>query len=260
VPPAQFASAAEIFDLSGEVVVVTGASSGLGRRFAEVLAAAGARVALVGRDAERLARAAEEIGSRGGTVCTVRHDISDHRAAPEMLEAVERDLGPVSVLVNNAGIPGEGAGAQIAFEHWRHIIDVNLDAVFSLSAAAARLMETRGGTIVNISSIMGLRPPNGHAAYAVAKAGVVQLTRVMAVELAAKGIRVNALAPGYVVTGMNREFFGRPESARITNAIPLGRVGQVEDFDGAILFLASRASRFMTGATLVIDGGHTLVT
>ena len=252
-------AAAAVFDVSREVVLVTGASSGLGRRFAEVLAANGAKVALAARDAERLESVAEDIARAGGHACIIRYDVTDH-AAPAVFDLAERALGPVTVLVNNAGIAGEGRADEISFEHWRRILDVNLDGVFSLASEAARRMGPRGGSIVNVSSIMGVRPPRGHAAYAVSKAGVVQLTRVMAAELAPQGVRVNAIAPGYVVTGMNRAFFESPQSETITRSIPVGRVGQVEDFDGAILFLASRASRFMTGATLVIDGGHTLVT
>lgn len=149
--------------------------------------------------------------------------------------------------------------SDIDLAYWRRIMEVDLDAVFVISKEAARRMAGRGGNIINVASILGLRPAKNLAAYAVAKAGVVQLSRVMALELAEKGIRVNALAPGYVVTGMNREFFASPRSETITRAIPMKRVGQVEDFDGAILFLVSNASRFMTGSTLVIDGGHTLV-
>jgi 3-oxoacyl-[acyl-carrier protein] reductase len=248
--------AASLFDMSGEVVLVTGASSGLGRRFARVLAANGAKVALAGRRRDALDATAEEIRACGGTAIVTQFELADFAAVPPAFDAVEAELGPVSVLVNNAGIAGPGPLIDMTLERWREILTVDLDALFVVAQEAARRMVGRGGAIVNVSSILGLRPARGNAAYAVAKAGVTQLTGALALELAPHGVRVNALAPGYVVTGMNQEFFASEASRALTERIPLGRVGQVGDFDGAILLLASSASRFMTGATLVVDGGH----
>jgi 3-oxoacyl-[acyl-carrier protein] reductase len=249
--------ASEIFDVSGEVILVTGASSGLGRRFARVLGLNGAKVALAGRRKDQLEEAARELDGRTKTV-VLAFDVTDRRAVSEAFDRIESELGRVTVAINNAGIAGEGAAIDTGFEDWRHILGVDLDSVFVIAQEAARRMGNMGGNIINVASILGLRPGKNLAAYSVAKAGVVQLTRVMALELAPRGIRVNTLAPGYVMTGMNREFFESARSEVITRAIPMRRVGQVEEFDGAILFLVSKASRFMTGATLVIDGGHTM--
>jgi 3-oxoacyl-[acyl-carrier protein] reductase len=248
----------EIFDVSGEVVLVTGASSGLGRRFARVLGMNGAKVALAGRRKDQLEEVARELEGHTQTLI-LPFDVTDRDAVTIAFDRIESELGAVTVAINNAGIAGEGAAIDIDYDHWRQILNVDLDSVFAIAQEAARRMENRGGNIINVASILGLRPGKNLAAYSVAKAGVVQLTRVMALELAPRGIRVNTLAPGYVVTAMNREFFESPRSEVVTRAIPMRRVGQVEEFDGAILFLASKASRFMTGATLVIDGGHTMV-
>lgn len=247
-----------VFDVSRETVFVTGASSGLGMRFARVLAANGARVALAGRNGAALERLAAELDAAGAKTAVLPFDVTDRPAMRHAFARAEAELGPVSVLVNNAGIAGPGAAVDIDFADWRRIMDVDLDAAFAIAQEAARRM-TSGGNIINVSSILGLRPAADLAAYAVAKAGLAQLSRVMALELAGKSIRVNTLAPGYVVTGMNRDFFAGPGGEAIIRRIAMRRVGQVDDFDGAILFLASNASRFMTGATLVIDGGHTLV-
>lgn len=251
-------TAASIFDMTGEVAFVTGASSGLGQRFATVLAANGARIALAGRREDELRATADAIRANGGTAAIVPFELTDRESIAPAFDAAEAALGPVSVLINNAGIAGPGNVADIDFARWREILSVNLDALFVVAQEGARRMAGRGGAIVNVSSILGLRPSGGNAAYSVAKAGVAQLSGVMALECAGSGIRVNTLAPGYVVTGMNRDYFASEASRVITNRIPLRRVGQVDDLDGAILFLASQASRFVTGAVLVVDGGHVL--
>lgn len=251
-------AAAGIFDMTGEVVLVTGASSGLGRRFAMVLAANGAKVALAGRRRDALDGAVADIAAAGGKALAVPFELTDHDVHGRAFDAVEQAFGPLTCLVNNAGIAGPGAIAETPLGSWREILAVDLEAPFLLAREAARRMGGRGGTIVNVSSILGLRPAAGDGAYAVAKAGLTQLSGVMALELAPLGIRVNTIAPGYVVTGMNREFFASEASRPIVERIPLSRVGQVDDLDGAILFLASKASRFVTGSVVVVDGGHLL--
>jgi len=259
VPEASAAAmtAGAVFGLDGAVALVTGASSGLGARFARVLAANGARVALAGRDRAALDRVKDKIAAAGGTAVAVAFDLRDHDRVPGVFDEVAAALGPVTIVVNNAGIAAEREVADLSLEDWREILDVDLDALFVMAREAARRLP-EGGAIVNVSSILALRAKAGMAAYSAAKAGVAQLSRVMALELAGRGVRVNTLAPGYVVTGMNREFFASEASRPLVAEIPLGRVGQVEDFDGPILFLCSGASRFMTGATLVVDGGHVL--
>ncbi len=243
--------------MAGAVAFVTGASSGLGARFAEVLAANGAKVALAGRRRKALEERAERIAARGGKAAIVPFDVREHERIGAAFDQAEEALGPVTILINNAGISGTAKVTDLSLAEWREILDVDLDALFLLAREAAKRMR-RGGAIVNVSSILALRPKAEMAAYSVAKAGVEHLTRVLALELGEAGIRVNNLAPGYVVTGMNAAFFASEESRPLIAEIPLGRVGQVDDFDGAILYLASDASRFMTGATLVVDGGHIL--
>ena len=251
-------SAQQVFDLATEVVLVTGGSSGLGRRFAQVLAANGARVAVAGRRAAALESTVADIGSRGGKALSVQLDLADTGQIKAAFDKVEGQFGPITVLVNNAGIPGPGNVSDTDLVAWREILAIDLDAQFLMAKEAARRMAGSGGSIINVSSVLGLRASRGDVAYSVAKAGLIQLSSIMALEFAGLGIRVNTLAPGYVVTGMNEAFFASEASRAITERIPLGRVGQVDDLDGAILLLASSASRFMTGAVISVDGGHLL--
>ncbi len=249
--------AAELFDLTGKTALVTGASSGLGVRFAEVLAANGAKVALVARRAERLKDLQARIGAAGGQAIAIAADVTDRAAMARAFDAAEKAFGTVTILVNNAGVAHSGRAVDMPESEWRRVLDTNLDAVFFWAQEAARRMlaAKTGGAIVNTASILGFGVAKGTAAYAIAKAGVVQLTRALAVELAFRGIRVNAIAPGYIVTEINREYVvERGES--LTREIPIGRVGAERDLDGALLLLASDAGRFMAGATIVVDGGQ----
>jgi NAD(P)-dependent dehydrogenase (short-subunit alcohol dehydrogenase family) len=251
-------SATTLFDLTGQVALVTGASSGLGVRFAEVLAEAGAAVVLVARRADRLAAVKEAIEKNGGRAVAIAADVCDRAAMTAAFDAVEQAFGTVSVLVNNAGVVVSGRAVELGEDEWRRVIGTNLDAVFFASQEAARRMLAagKGGAIVNIASILGLRAARGVAAYAVAKAGVIQLTKAMALELASKGIRVNAIAPGWIVTDLNRDYLAGEQGAAIKGEIPAGRFGEARDLDGALLLLASDAGRFITGETIVVDGGQ----
>jgi 3-oxoacyl-[acyl-carrier protein] reductase len=246
------------FDLSGRVALVTGASSGLGLRFAQVLAAGGAAVALVARRADRLAALAARIEQAGGRAAPVSADVCNHADMIRAFDAAEGTLGTVDLLVNNAGVVHADRILDLPEAEWRRVLSTNLDAVFLWSQEAARRMLAAGrrGAIVNISSVAGFNVSKGIAAYAVAKAGVIQLTKVLGLELAAKGIRVNAIAPGWIVTDLNRDYLASEAGAAVKRDIPLGRFGEEADLDGALLLLASDAGRFMTGATIVVDGGQ----
>lgn len=251
--------AEDIFRLDGRVALVTGASSGLGSRFAEVAAANGAAVVLVARRAERLAALQEKIEKAGGRAAVAEADVTDRAALARAFEAAEKTFGTVTLLVNNAGVAHANRAVEMPEEEWRRVIATNLDAVFFAAQEAAKRMlaAKKQGSIVNVASVLGLGVSKGTVAYAAAKAGVIQLTKTLALELAFKGIRVNAIAPGFIVTEINREYLTGP-GAGMTRYIPAGRFGEERDLDGAFLLLASDAGRFMAGATVVVDGGQML--
>jgi 3-oxoacyl-[acyl-carrier protein] reductase len=251
-------SAAELFDISGEVALVTGASSGLGLRFAEVLAENGAAVVLVARRKDRLLALKSRIDVAGGRVLAVEADVLDRQGMHRAFDQAEKAFGCVTILINNAGIAPASRVLELAEDEWRRVLSTNLDAVFFWAQEAARRMLAAGrrGSIVNIASVLGFGASKGTAAYAVTKAGVIQLTKALALELAFKGVRVNAIAPGWIVTEINREFLMSEAGAAITREIPVGRFGEERDLDGALLLLVSDAGRFIAGATIVVDGGQ----
>ncbi len=250
----------DMFNLSGQVALVTGASSGLGARFAKVLAEQGAAVALVARRAERMAQVKHQIERAGGRAVAIEADVRDRAAMISAFDQAEAALGTVTVLVNNAGIVHATRAVEISEEEWRRVLGTNLDAVFFWAQEAARRMLAAdvGGAIVNISSVLGLGVDKGVAAYATAKAGVIQITKALALELAFKGIRVNAIAPGWFVTELNQEYLESERGKALMRQIPVGRFGADGDLDGALLLLVSDAGRFITGATVVVDGGQSV--
>ncbi len=253
-------TAANLFDLTGAVALVTGASSGLGRHFAKVLAVNGATVALAARRADRLAALAGEIAADGGTAVAVACDVTDNDSVTAAFDTVEAQIGPVTLLINNAGIAHGGSALDLDSETWRAVMATNLDAVFALSKQAARRMiaaET-GGSIVNIASIAGLSVDKGIAAYATSKAGVIQLTKALALEWARYGIRVNAIAPGWFATEINTDYLASPAGQALLKSNPMRRFGKDGDLDGALLLLSSGAGGYITGTTLTVDGGHLL--
>ena len=252
-------TAAQIFDLHGKVALVTGASSGLGVRFAEVLAENGAAVVLVARRADRLEAVTAQIEKSGGKALAIEADVRDRAAMGKAFDAAEKAFGTVTILVNNAGVVQSARAVELAEEEWRRVLSTNLDAVFYCAQEAARRMLAAGktGAIVNIASVLGIGVSKGVIAYATAKAGVIQLTKALALELAFKGIRVNAIAPGWIVTEINRDYLAK-EGAALKREIPIGRFGEERDLDGALLLLVSDAGRFVTGATIVADGGQSV--
>jgi NAD(P)-dependent dehydrogenase (short-subunit alcohol dehydrogenase family) len=250
--------AAEMFSLKGRVALVTGASSGLGVQFAKALADNGAAVALVARRADRLKSLKDEIEGKGGRAVAIEADVTDHAAIARAFDAAEKAFGTVTILVNNAGIAHGGRAVEMPPEEWRKVLSTNLDAVFFWAQEAARrlLAAKKQGAIVNIASVLGLAVSKGAVAYAAAKAGVVQVTKALAVELAFKGVRVNAIAPGWFVTEMNDDYLSSEAGAAIKREIPMGRFGNPGDLDGALLLLVSDAGSYITGATVVVDGGQ----
>lgn len=250
--------AADIFSLKGRVALVTGASSGLGVQFARALADNGAAIALVARRADRLKALKDEIEGKGGKAIAIEADVTDRAAMARAFDAAEKAFGTVTILVNNAGIAHGGRAIEMPADEWRKILSTNLDAVFYWAQEAARriLAAKKQGAIVNIASVLGLAVAKGAVAYAAAKAGVVQVTKALAVELAFKGVRVNAIAPGWFVTEMNDDYLTGEAGAAIKREIPMGRFGNPGDLDGALLLLASDAGSYITGATIVVDGGQ----
>ncbi len=250
--------ASALFDLTGRVALVTGASSGLGVRFAEVLAANGAAVGLVARRFDRLAAVKARIEAAGGLAVAVEADVLDGAAMARAFGAVEAAFGTATILVNNAGVAHADRAVELPETEWRRVLATNLDAVFYWSQEGARRMLAAGkpGAIVNIASVLGFGVAKGVVAYATAKAGVVQMTKALGLELAFKGIRVNAIAPGWFVTDLNREFLSSDAGDKIKRDIPVGRFGADGDLDGTLLLLASDAGRYIAGTTIVVDGGQ----
>ena len=254
--------AAEMFSLQGRVALVTGASSGLGTQFAKALADNGAAVALVARRADRLKTLKDEIEGKGGKAVAVEADVTDRAAMTRAFDAAEKAFGTVTILVNNAGIAQSARRAiEVTEEEWRKVLGLDLDAVFYNAQEAARRMlaADKKGAIVNIASVLGFGVAKGVAAYATAKAAVVQVTKALAVELAFKGVRVNAIAPGWFVTEINDKYLKGEAGDALKRAIPMGRFGKDGDLDGALLLLASDAGAYITGATIVVDGGQVVM-
>jgi NAD(P)-dependent dehydrogenase (short-subunit alcohol dehydrogenase family) len=249
-------AAAPEFRLDGVTTLVTGASGGLGLHFARVLHDAGARVALAARRLDRLEAEAARLGARAAAIAL---DVTDTDAIAPAFDAAEAALGPITLLVNNAGIGATRPMLDITPEEWDQTMDVDLRAAFFVAQEAARRMKDAGGrSIINITSIAATCSRAGLSSYATAKAGLAHLTRGMAIELARHNIRVNALAPGYVITDINRAHFTPDVIQSTIKDIPQRRLGQLEDLTGPLLLLASPAGAHMTGTVLVVDGGHSI--
>jgi len=251
---------AGLFDVSKEIVLITGASQGLGRQFARLLSAHGAAVALAARQTVKLKDLETEIRAKGGRAAAVQMDVTDMISIGMAIDAAEAALGPVSVLVNNAGIAIEKMAVEQTEDDWDSVINANLKGAYFVATEMARRMIARKqeGNIVNIASVLGFGVVKFLSPYTISKAGIVQATKAMALELAANRIRVNALAPGYIDTEINHDFWATPGGEKLTKRIPQRRVGNESDLDGAIMLLASSASRYMTGSVITVDGGFLL--
>lgn len=249
----------DIFQIRDKRILITGASSGLGRHFAAVLAKAGAAVTLAARRSDAIERVCADIRKAGGSAVGLQMDVSEAASVKAAFDAVSE---PFDVVINNAGISGAKLALEMSENDWSSVVDTNLKGTFLVSRFAAEQMleTTRGGSIVNIASILGLRVAGGVSAYTASKAGVVHLTKALALEWARYGIRVNALCPGYIETDINRTFFASDAGLALISRIPQRRLGQPEDLDGPLLLLCSQASKYMTGSSICVDGGHLVST
>jgi NAD(P)-dependent dehydrogenase (short-subunit alcohol dehydrogenase family) len=250
-----------LFSLTNKTALITGASSGLGQHFAHVLADAGAYVVLAARRLDRLEEVAESIEKRGGKALPVQMDVTSDDSVTGAFAEIREALGrPCDVLVNNSGMSREGWFWEMPEKDWDTVIETNLTGVWRVAKHATKAMINAGsgGSIINIASITALRPSNMISAYSASKAAVDHLTRTMALEASRHGIRVNAIAPGYFKTAINDEFLDSEAGQRMAKRVPMRRFGNYEELSGPLLLLASEQGGYMTGSTLVVDGGHTL--
>ena len=239
-------------ELDGQIAIVTGASRGIGLAIAGALADAGATVACVARGEAGAVAAAEGLGGAArGYAC----DVSDPEACAELARQVEEDLGPVTILVNNAGVTRDNVLVLLKDDDWTAVMDTNLRGAFNLTRAIGRgMMKRRSGRIINVSSVVGLTGNRGQANYAASKAGLIGFSKSAALELASRGVLVNVVAPGFIATDMTAEL-GEATQEELASQIPLGRIGEAGDIAGVVRFLAGPASAYMTGQVLVVDGG-----
>jgi NAD(P)-dependent dehydrogenase (short-subunit alcohol dehydrogenase family) len=251
---------ADLFDLSGQSALVTGASSGLGQHFALTLAQAGADVALAARRVEPCQQTAEQIQALGRRAVVVAMDVTQSASVKSALSTAQTALGPLTIACNNAGIAVTRPFLEQSEDEWDSVLDTNLKGAYLVGQAVAAQMRDHGlgGSIINTASITGFRVAKQLSAYAASKGGLIQLTRAMALELTAYNIRVNALAPGYIETDINRGFFQTAAGLKMIKRIPQGCIGQLSDLSGPLLLLASAASRYMTGSVITVDGGHSI--
>ena len=250
-----------VFDLDGKTAFITGASSGLGHRFALTLTRAGARVALAARRVERLEALAQEIEGFGGRALCFELDVTDAANVDEVVDSAETELGAISVVVNNAGVALPKPAVNHTVEDYDFILDTNLKGAWLVATAAGRRMiqHGHGGAIVNIASMAAFKVLPGLSLYAMSKAGVVQMTKALALEWARHGIRVNAIAPGYIETEMNSDYFKTDQGKAEIDRTLRRRLGGPEELDGTLLLLTSQSSDYITGTVITVDDGQSLV-
>jgi len=249
-----------IFDLTEKHIAITGASSGFGHHFSGVLAAAGAKVSLGARREEKVFNRVAELNASGFQASGMQLDIRNPSSIDDFLESAEATYGPVDVIINNAGVEsGAKTFLTIEEEDWDYVLDTNLKGAWMVSKKYSERLIKNGhpqGNIINISSITDTRTIKGQFPYAVSKGALTRMTEIMALEAARYKIRVNALAPGYILTEVSRLLFESENAPEFRKGIPMRRFGEFSDLDGALLLLASDASSYMTGSVIVIDGGH----
>lgn len=249
--------------LKKQIVLVTGASSGLGAHFSKVLAKAGAKVVVAARRVDRLEALVTSIKEQGGSAFAVAMDVQDEKSIRAAYEKIEAEVGVVNVLINNAGISGDASLlASVTLEDWDSVMNANLRGAWIVAQEMCQrlIKNEKSGSIVNISSLYGLREGLAKVPYNVSKAAVAQLTKTMAAEMAHANhpIRINALCPGYFLTELNDDYFNSEKGANYIKRTPAGRLGQLEELDGPLLLLASDAGSFINGALLPVDGGHAI--
>jgi NAD(P)-dependent dehydrogenase (short-subunit alcohol dehydrogenase family) len=247
------------FDLTAKVAVVTGGGKGLGRAIAGALARAGADVAITSRTQADLDEAAAELRQHGRQVLSVCGDVTDEDSIRAMVQQVIDRFGQIDILVNNAGVEGSGAVTEMNAEYWDHVLQVNLRGpMLCCKHVGPHMIRRRCGKVINVASVLASRVSRYTGAYGASKAGLVQLTRTLALEWIRHNVQVNALCPGYFLTPMNKEFFTTAAGRNLITKLPIGRIGEVREIEGAAVFLASDATSYITGSVLYVDGGHSL--
>ena len=250
-----------LFKLHGQLALVTGASSGLGEHFAKTLSEAGANVFIGARRMERLESLANKLNISEKRVFPIELDVTNAESVKKVIRSINESHGPISILINNAGIPSSGWAIEMQEEEWERVINTNLKGAWLMAREVGSQMIEYNipGRIINIASVIGVKTSAKRVlAYSVSKAGLVSLTQSFALELAAKGICVNAIAPGYIETELNNEFLQSAAGQRISTRIPLGRFGETTDLDGVLLMLAGPAAKYITGSIITVDGGLSL--
>ena len=245
----------DIFDLTGKTAIITGASSGLGKHFAKTLSAAGANLVICARRVQNLEELKNEIDTE---VLVLPIDVTSEESVLSFFSEVRNSTGSADILINNAGTSDPKRFKDLDEESWNYVLETNLNGAYRVAKnfTDSLIQDNKSGSIVNIASILGLRVGLNLTSYATAKAGLVQLTKSMALELARSNIRVNAIAPGYILTEINDDFFATEEGQSYIKNIPMNRLGLESDLDGVLLLLSSDASSFMTGSIVPVDGGH----